>query len=95
VFNLQTHSKWSCAHFCGLCQRQNGDTECAFEEAYRSLWVESSAKAEDQQILIGPYSMSIDGLGRMDCVKLEDKPEGVWDRHKVSTVKPVKYGHLA
>ena len=52
--------------------------DCAFEETYRGLWMESTALEGDKQLSVGAYSLNMERLGRYDCLKLEESK-----RHRV------------
>ncbi|KAL8614669.1 hypothetical protein ACOMHN_057579 [Nucella lapillus] len=65
-----------CARTCGTCGAMSEMRDCAFEETYRGLWMESGQK-EDKQLIVDPYSITMEKLGRYDCLTLEGS-----DSHK-------------
>ena len=68
----QTYFKKYCQRTCGICRLENELSDCAFEETYRGLWIDSSKLDGDKQIRVGPYSMAIERLGQYDCLLLEN-----------------------
>ncbi|XP_076452293.1 uncharacterized protein LOC143287935 [Babylonia areolata] len=65
-----THLKRHCARTCGVCGKERGG-DCAFEETYRGLWVDST-RTHDRQLNVGAYSMHLQHLGSYDCLRLQD-----------------------
>ncbi|XP_070206327.1 uncharacterized protein [Littorina saxatilis] len=67
----KTDFKRHCARTCGTCRSENEMGDCAFQESYRGMWVESAVQG-DKQLKVGAYSLSMEPLGRYDCLRLED-----------------------
>ncbi|XP_076435244.1 uncharacterized protein LOC143275066 [Babylonia areolata] len=65
-----------CARTCGSCGVMSEMRDCAFEETYRGLWMDSG-QGEDKQMIVDPYSITMEKLGRYDCLTLEGS-----ERHK-------------